>query len=235
MSIRTAGRALLGAALLLAAARPVRAQQWQNVATPSIGTSLAAAGVNSLDPTTFTTLAQTFVAPTGFLYLQNFSLFLTESFGGPDTRFRAYVYQWNADNSLGTQLWASNTFAGSGNIFGFDTYSFTTLNLQLTQLGTYAFVLSASEPFGLIPDGSTTFVGTTFDDEYAGGRLWGATNGADFAALGTAGTLQPVLGSEDISFDANFTNNTVPEPASIALLGTGLAGVALVARRRRRS
>ena len=95
-------------------------------------------------------------------------------------------------------------------------------------------MLSASEPFGSIPDLSTTFAGGTDVDEYAGGGLFGAYNDGNFLALGVAGTLSPVQGSPDLSFSATFSSNVVPEPGTVWLLVAGCGAMLAVVRMRRR-
>lgn len=226
---------VLAGALSSAALSPSVAQAQSSTVQTSVGSTINGIGRSS-DGSAFTTLAQTFVAPTGFLYLQQFSLYLTEGFGGADTRFHAYVYEFDGNIgalNLGQQLYRSSEFAGSGNFIDFDTYTFNTSGLLLDGAKQYAFVLSASEPFGSIPDFSTTFAGGTDADEYAGGELFGAYNEDNFLALGLAGTLTPVQGSPDLSFSATFSSNVVPEPGTMWLLVAGLGALVVVQRRRR--
>lgn len=233
-------QALAAALLAGAAAAAPAAAQAVTVAT-SVGNNLVAAGRVAGDPTTFNTLAQSFVAPTAgcgtsICYLQSFAFYLGDGFGGADVRLRAYVFGFGAEGALtGPALYRSAEFAGSGNVFGLDPFRFEAANLALARGGTYAFVLSAAEPFGLVPDGSTVLAGATLADEYAPGALYGARTGADFSALGDPGAFARVAGAPDLSFQATFTAAVVPEPATAALVGGGLLALVGVARRRARS
>lgn len=218
----------------LSVAPAIAGAQATNTQQTSVGTTINGIGRSS-DGSAFTTLAQTFVTPSGYNYLQQFTLYMTESFGGADTRFRAYVYEFDGNIgalNLGQQLFRSGEFAGSSNFLGFDSFLFSTPNLLLDANKQYAFVLSASEPFLSIPDFSTTFLGGTDVDEYAGGALFGAINEDNFNALGVGGTLTPVQGSPDMSFSATFSSQVVPEPSTIWLVVAGAAAIAFMARRR---
>ena len=155
------------AAASLSLAPTIAGAQAYNTQQTSVGTTISGVGRAS-DGSAFTTLAQTFVTPSGYNFLQYFTLYMTESFGGADTRFHAYVYEFDGNIgalNLGQQLYRSGEFAGSSNFLGFDTFLFSTPNLLLDATKQYAFVLSASEPFLSIPDFSTTFVGGTELDE----------------------------------------------------------------------
>ena len=212
----------------------IASAQAYNTQQTSVGTTINGIGRSS-DGSAFTTLAQTFVTPSGFPYLQQFTLYMTESFGGVDTRFRAYVYEFDGNIgalNLAQLRYRSGEFAGSSNFLGFDSFLFSTPNLLLDATKQYAFVLSASEPFLSIPDFSTTFAGGTDVDEYADGALFGAFNDGNFGALGVGGTLTAVQGSPDMSFNATFSSQIVPEPSTIWLVVAGAALVGLVARRR---
>ena len=220
-----------------AAAAPAGAQT-ATIGT-SVGSNLVAAGRVAGDPSTFTALAQSFVPPSvacpaATCYLQTFAFFLGDGFAGASTRFRAYVFNFGADRALtGPALWRSAEFAGSGNVFGLDPFRFDAPNLALTRGGSYAFVLSASEPFARVPEGATVLAGATLADEYAGGALFGAITGADLSALGEPGAFVRVAGAPDLSFEATFSAAVIPEPGTVLLVGGGLLGLAAAARRRR--
>jgi hypothetical protein len=235
-------RPLAAAAALLvgaAATAPAGAQTPVTIGT-STGANLVGAGRVAGDPTTYHTLAQSFVAPTAgcgttVCYLQGFTVFLGDGFRGADTRFRAYVYNFGLEGALtGPALYRSPEIAGSGNIFGLDPFRFETTNLALTRGSLYALVLSASEPFGLIPTGASVVASATLTDEYAAGALYGATNGASLSALGNPGAFTRVAGAPDLSFQATFTATVIPEPTTIVLLGAGLVAVVGVGAHRRR-
>ena len=236
VSMRSSTALAAALALGVAAAAPAAAQT-VTVAT-SVGNNLVAAGRAAGDQSTFNTLAQSFVSPTAgcgtsICYLQSFAFYLGDGFGGTDVRLRAYVFSFGAEGALtGPALYRSAEFAGSSNVFGLDPFRFETTNLALTRGGAYAFVLSAAEPFGLVPDGSTVLAGATLADEYAPGALYGARTGADFSSLGDPGALARVAGAPDLSFQATFTAAVVPEPATVALVGGGLLALAGVVRRR---
>lgn len=245
MSSRPATVRLLAAALLVgaAAAAPAAAQAPATLGT-SVGNNAVAAGRVAGDPTTYQTLAQSFTAPvagcgTSVCYLQGFSLFMGDGFLGTGTRFRAYVFSFGADLALtGPALFRSAEFAGSGNVFGLDPFRFDTPNLALARGGQYALVLSATEPYAGIADGSTVLASATLTDEYAGGALYGARTGGDFAALGDPGAFAAVAGAPDLSFQATFTSTAaaavVPEPGTVGLVAAGLLGIAGAGVRGRR-
>ena len=231
-------RGLRALVVALGAAAAPAAAQTTTIGT-SVGNNLVAAGRAAGDATTFTTLAQSFVAPTAACpaatcFLQTFAFFLGDGFAGPSTRFRAYVFNFGADRALtGPALWRSAEFAGSGNVFGLDPFRFDTPNLALARGGSYALVLSASEPFARVPEGATVLAGATLADEYAGGALFGAITGADLSALGEPGVFTRVAGAPDLSFQATFTAAVIPEPGTVLLVGGGLLVLAAAARRRR--
>jgi hypothetical protein len=124
-------------------------------------------------------------------YLQGFSFYLGDGSRGADVRLRAYGSTSAPPRAHRPALFRSDEFAGSGNIFGLDPLAVHDAEPRALVRGfRYALVLSASEPFASAR-GEQRARRATLTDEYAAGALYGASTGADFAALGRPAPSPP--------------------------------------------
>ena len=198
----------------------------------SIGAGLTTSvGPLTRDAAGIQSLGQSFIVPPFVSQLSSFRLSLTSAFNGSALRFDAYIYSFNtATRSItGPALWSQLNVAGSGNEFSFDDRTFNTGNVTLNAGATYLFLLSASNQGAGVPLDAGNLVGANDANGYAGGALWVASNGSNFAALSTAGAFGTVAGIDDAAFTATFVT---PEPATIVLTAFGLIGLGVVSRRR---
>jgi len=202
------------------------------------------------DGGTFSTFAQTFVAPAAAPYLQRFSIFLSDDFGqGADLKFSAHIFEFDIINYrlVSTPLFSSIVQNGSINLGAnplkpFDTYSFSNasnaLNLGLSASKTYAIVLTAlgtsAVTFANLPDGASNSIEATGAgvNQYAGGRAVRSTATGTLSSLSANGAFENASAG-DLAFTADFTGTVVPEPSTSVLVCSGLALLLLLRKRQR--
>ncbi len=207
--------AALGAALT--AAIPAYAQ---TIAIPQ-SASGAEVGPFGADATYgFTTglIGQSFVAPSAAL--QSFTFYLRDEAGATSApQFRAYVAGWDPLNlTIGPVQFTSALLTAPSS----SSYQALTVTANTTLTSGLQYVAFLS---GVTSTSGVVYVATNDAAPYAGGTLvfdFGA--GAIYADA-----------TQEAAFTAVFapTAITTPEPATVLLLAGGLAGMGVLARRKR--
>lgn len=198
-------------------------------------------GSASVDPNFATVFGQTFLTSQAGT-LDNFSFWLNaHPVFSPNVAFKAYVMAWDGAKATGPVLFESGVFGGPTQFM--QRYSFATGGLALDADEEYVAFLSTIGFEDLMTPGAGVLGGYNLNQSaYPAGHFIGLNHINGWGDITSRNWLHDEGCPQcSAAFIANFDgyddsprNDIAPEPASIALLSTGLIGLGFVVRRRLR-
>jgi hypothetical protein len=168
------------------------------------------------------TYGELFTAPSGVSNLSSFSFYMGSSLGGGNIITGAYIATWNG-SMAGTLLYDSGQI-NYDNI-GDEQITVNNANVGVTPGQQYVMFLSISNFYG--QSGGEAYVSQGNTDPNLNGFVYN-NNAGDFSALFNTAWSGPL--SPDWAVNLDF--NSVPEPSSLLMLGTGILGGIGVLRRK---
>jgi len=182
------------------------------------------------------TYGQTFTATVTEAVL-NSVLFEINNSSGVSIPYHAYVYAWNGSAITGSALFTSGALsvpAGSG----FQAVTVNTGSVSLTPGKEYVAFFSTTNDLGA-STARASWGGNLPDSTYAGGQFV-YNNGTTFSQLSAGGRAWNEFSSfnfGDLAFTLTFESQapSVPEPATMTSLATGVLTLAGYGWRKRRA